>query len=152
MDDPLQLDRQVCFALSAAARQVVSLYKPVLEPLGLTHPQYLVMLALWEKSPRRLNDISDTLRLEPGTVSPIVKRLEDAGLVTREKAADDERALAIRLTADGLALREQALNVPPAIVARLGMSIAELEAARDVLTGLLEASRPAEQSDVAAAD
>src|SRR5690348_10949992 len=103
--DPLALDRQVCFALAAASRAVIGLYRPVLEPLGLTHPQYLVMLALWERSPRTVRDLADTLYLEPATLSPLLKRLEQAGLVARTRNASDERALDVSLTAEGVALR-----------------------------------------------
>src|SRR3954471_10486782 len=95
--DPLALDRQVCFALAVAAREVVALYRPVLEPLGLTHPQYLVMLALWERDCRSLRDLAETLALDPGTLSPLVKRLEAAGLVRRERDRTDERLLAVTL-------------------------------------------------------
>lgn len=139
--DPLALDRQVCFALAATSRSVVALYRPVLEPLGLTHPQYLVMLALWERSPRRVGDIGDALLLEPATLSPLLKRLEAAGYVTRRRDPDDERALAVGLTDAGAALRERALGVPGRIVERLGMTLAELESTRDALTRLLDASR-----------
>ncbi|WBU37197.1 MarR family winged helix-turn-helix transcriptional regulator [Homoserinibacter sp. YIM 151385] len=141
--DPLALDRQVCFALVATARSVVGVYKPVLEPLGLTHPQYLVMLALWERSPRTLRDVAEALSLEPATLSPLVKRLEAAGLLSRERRAGDERSLDIRLTDAGVALRERALEVPGQVVARLGLGLDELEATRDALTRLLEASRGA---------
>jgi MarR family transcriptional regulator, organic hydroperoxide resistance regulator len=138
--DPLALDRQVCFALAAASRSVIALYRPVLEPLGLTHPQYLVMLALWERSPRTVRDISGTLVLEPATLSPLLKRLESAGLVTRTRKADDERALDVELTAAGRALRSQAEAVPGQIVKRLGMQMSELETTRDALTRLLAAA------------
>lgn len=139
--DPLALDRQVCFALAAASRSVIALYRPVLEPLGLTHPQYLVMLALWERSPRRVGDLSDELLLEAATLSPLLRRLEIAGLISRAKDPSDERALAVELTDAGRALRERALAVPGQVVERLGLPVADLEHARDVLTGLLEASR-----------
>jgi DNA-binding MarR family transcriptional regulator len=141
MTDPLALDRQVCFALAAASRTVIGLYRPVLEPLGLTHPQYLVMLALWERSPRTVTDIGSTLYLEPATLSPLLKRLETAGLITRARSTVDERALDVALTESGVALREHALTVPPQIVSRLGMPVSELEAARDTLTRLIEAAR-----------
>jgi DNA-binding MarR family transcriptional regulator len=141
--DPLALDRQVCFALAAASRSVIALYRPVLEPLGLTHPQYLVMLALWERSPRRSVDLSDALLLEPATLSPLLRRLESAGLLRRAKDPSDDRALAVSLTDAGVALREKALAVPGQVVERLGLPIADLEHARDVLTALLDASRAA---------
>jgi DNA-binding MarR family transcriptional regulator len=138
--DALALDRQVCFALAAASRSVIALYRPVLEPLGLTHPQYLVMLALWERSPRKVRDIGDALWLEPATLSPLLKRLEGAGLITRTRKKDDERALDVELTPAGRALRARALAVPGQIVARLGMDVAELEAIRDSLTRMLAAA------------
>ncbi|CAN5248389.1 MarR family transcriptional regulator [Frigoribacterium sp. UYMn621] len=138
--DPLALDRQVCFALAAASRSVIALYRPVLQPLGLTHPQYLVMLALWQRSPRTVSDISATLLLEPATLSPLLKRLEAAGLVTRARSATDERALDVRLTEDGAALRARAEAVPPQIVERLGMPVTELERIRDDLTKLIAAA------------
>lgn len=138
--DPLALDRQVCFALAVASRTVISVYRPVLEPLGLTHPQYLVMLALWERSPRTVADVSSALLLEPATASPLLKRLEAAGLVTRERSTTDDRALAVGLTAKGQALRSEAGKVPGKIVERLGMSASELESVRDVLTGLIAAA------------
>jgi DNA-binding MarR family transcriptional regulator len=140
MQDPLALDRQVCFALAAASRSVIGLYRPVLEPLGLTHPQYLVMLALWERSPRRVRDLSDDLRLEPATLSPLLKRLESAGLLQRLRDADDERALKVTLTEKGRALRAEAEAVPLQIIERLGMTVEELEAMRDGLLTLLAAT------------
>jgi DNA-binding MarR family transcriptional regulator len=138
--DPLALDRQVCFALAAASRSVIGLYRPVLEPMGLTHPQYLVMLALWERSPRTVRDIGEALHLEPATLSPLLKRLEAAGLLTRARNPKDDRALDVSLTPAGQALRSDAEKVPGQIVERLGMSVAELEDIRDGLTRLLAAS------------
>lgn len=141
--DPLALDRQVCFALVTTARRVVSIYGPVLEPLGLTHPQYLVMLALWERSPRRLRELADALYLEPATLSPLLKRLEAAGLIQRRRDPDDDRALAVSLTPAGVALRERALAVPGQIMERLGVGVAELERMRDALNGILAATNEA---------
>jgi DNA-binding MarR family transcriptional regulator len=141
LDDPLRLDRQVCFALSVAARSVVALYRPVLEPMGLTHPQYLVMLALWERSPRSVKDLSTALALDPGTLSPLLKRLESAGLVTRRRDRSDERVLAVTLTEAGQRLRAEAEKVPPAIIARLGMDVPELENLHAALTRLITAAR-----------
>jgi DNA-binding MarR family transcriptional regulator len=138
--DPLALDRQVCFALAAASRTVIGLYRPVLEPLGLTHPQYLVMLSLWERSPRTLRDIGDALALEPATLSPLLKRLESAGLITRARKVEDERSLDVELTPAGRELRAKAVAVPAQIGKRLGMPVAELEATRDALTRLLAAA------------
>jgi len=138
--DPLALERQVCFALAAASRSVIAVYRPVLEPMGLTHPQYLVMLALWERSPRSARDIADALLLEPATLTPLLKRLELAGLIARDRSDVDVRALAVRLTPAGVALRAEAEKVPAQIVERLGVDIDELERVRDSLTNLISAA------------
>ena len=132
-DDMLTLDSQLCFALVTAARNVVSIYRPILEPLGLTHPQYLVMLALWEESPRTLNDLADALAMEPATASPLVKRLEGMGLVARQRSTTDERRLDIVVTPEGKALRARALEVPPAVIEATGMSMDELASLRESL-------------------
>jgi DNA-binding MarR family transcriptional regulator len=132
-DDLLKLEHQLCFAIVTAARNVVSIYRPVLEPLGLTHPQYLVMLALWERSPRTLGEIAEELAFDPATASPLVKRLEAQGLLRRSRRADDERRLDIDLTEAGRALREQALAVPGQIMERVGMTVDEVAALRDAL-------------------
>jgi DNA-binding MarR family transcriptional regulator len=141
--DPLELERQVCFALSVAARSVLGIYRPVLEPMGLTHPQYLVMLALWGKSPLAVKELIEVLQLDGPTLSPMLKRLETAGLVTRTRDPRDERQVRVALTGQGQVLRREALNVPPAIVAKLGMSLGELEGLREGLTALNEAARRA---------
>jgi DNA-binding MarR family transcriptional regulator len=138
--DSLALDRQVCFALATANRSVIAVYRPVLEAIGLTHPQYLVMLALWERSPRTVRDIGDALLLDPATLSPLLKRLEAAGLITRARNARDDRALDIELTAEGRALRAQAEAVPGTIVKRLGLPLDELERMRDSLARLIAAA------------
>lgn len=139
-DNPLALERQVCFALAVAAREVIALYRPVLEPLGLTHPQYLVMLALWERDPRSLRDLAETLALDPGTLSPLVKRLEAAGLVQRERDRADERLLAVTLTAQGRRLRREAEKVPGRIIARLGLPVSDLEHLNAVLHAVIKAA------------
>ncbi len=139
--DPLALDRQVCFALAATSRSVIGLYRPILEPLGLTHPQYLVMLALWERSPRSARDIADALYLEPPTRSPLLRRLEAVGYLTRSRNPDDERELRVELTEHGVRLRERAVAVPGQVVERLGVPVSMLEEARDRLTDLLAATR-----------
>jgi DNA-binding MarR family transcriptional regulator len=141
--DPLALERQVCFALAVAARNVIALYRPVLEPMGLTHPQYLVMLALWGHEPLSVKDLSGLIALDPGTLSPLLKRLEAAGLVTRDRDPRDERNLAVALTAKGRDLRAQAEQVPPAIVERLGLPVAELERLHAALTTVIAAAAPA---------
>ena len=140
-EDLLALDRQVCFALAVASRSVIALYRPLLDPMGITHPQYLVLLALWEGSPLSVKQLSRLLQLDPGTLSPLLKRLEAIGYVTRRRDPRDERALAVELTADGRALREQALRVPPAVMERLGMSAQELKALHRSLTQVIAAAR-----------
>jgi DNA-binding MarR family transcriptional regulator len=141
--DPLALERQVCFALSVAARNVVAVYRPWLEPMGLTHPQYLVMLALWQHGPLAVKDLSRLLQLDPGTMSPLIKRLETAGLLRRDRDPRDERALAISLTDRGRALRADAERIPAGIVERLGMDLAELTALQQALTRVIAASQAA---------
>ena len=132
-DEFLRLENQLCFALVTAARNVVAIYRPILEPLGLTHPQYLVMLALWERSPRTLNDLAADLAMEPATASPLVKRLESDGLVARERSTEDERRLDISLPDAGRALRERALEVPAQVMSAVGMDVHEVSALRDGL-------------------
>ncbi len=132
--DPLALENQVCFALAVAARTVISVYKPLLEPMNLTHPQYLVMLALWEKAPRSLRELADELALEAATLSPLVKRLEAQGLVTRSRRNGDERTLDVGLTSGGVELREKALDVPRQVMASVGADAASLLALRDALS------------------
>ena len=141
--DLLALDRQVCFALAVASRNVIGLYRPLLEPMGLTHPQYLVMLALWQHSPvsvRRLSELARRLSLEPATLSPLLKRLEGSGMVTRQRDPRDDRALAVSLTPRGMAARAGAEQIPAAILERLGMGLGELEDLRDSLNRLIEAT------------
>jgi MarR family transcriptional regulator, organic hydroperoxide resistance regulator len=140
VEDPLALERQVCFALSIASRNVVAVYRPLLEPMGLTHPQYLVMLALWGRAPLSVKELSRLLALEPATLSPLLKRLEAIGYVTRSRDAADERQLAVTLTEAGAALRERALDIPPAVVERLGMSLDELHDLHAVLTRVIAAT------------
>jgi len=141
--DPLALERQVCFALSIAARSVLSVYRPLLEPMGVTHPQYLVMLALWGQSPLSVKELGEMLQLDAPTLSPLLKRLESAGLLTRTREPTDERQLRIELTEKGRDMRDDALRVPPSVVAKLGMSLAELEDLHRALTGLNDAARRA---------
>ncbi len=140
--DLLRLDQQVCFALAVASRNVIALYRPILEPMRLTHPQYLVMLALWGESPLTVKQLGGLLSLEPATLSPLLKRLEAGGLVARQRRSDDERALAVSLTAEGLALRHRALDVPAQVIERLGMTLAELQDLHATLTRVIAATSP----------
>jgi DNA-binding MarR family transcriptional regulator len=142
-EDMMALERQVCFALSVAARNVVAVYRPVLEPLGLTHPQYLVMLALWQHGPLSVKELSRLLQLDPGTLSPLLKRLESSGLLRRERDSKDQRNLALTLTDKGTALRAQAEKIPAGIVERLGMPVEELMDLQGALTRVIAASQQA---------
>ena len=139
--DPLALERQGCFALSVASRTVLGIYRPLLEPMGLTHPQYLVMLALWGTSPLSVKQIGELLQLDSATLSPMIKRLAAAGLITRMRSASDERQLEVALTDAGRALRDEAEKIPPAVVARLGMPIEELERLHRTLTKVIRAAQ-----------
>ncbi|MEV7397794.1 MarR family transcriptional regulator [Aeromicrobium sp. NPDC092404] len=141
MDDPLALEEQVCFALAVASRSVVASYRAVLEPLGLTHPQYLAMLALWQHGPLSVKALGERLHLEPATVSPLVKRLEQADLVTRTRSSSDERSIEVALTPGGKALRRKALKVPPEMLARFGMSVDDLHATNAVLHRIIAAAQ-----------
>jgi DNA-binding MarR family transcriptional regulator len=138
--DLLALENQVCFALVVASRSVLSLYRPVLEPLGLTHPQYLVMLALWSEDGRSVGTLASTLALEPATLSPLLKRLESAGLVVRRRSTTDERVLVIGLTDAGRALRSEAEAIPQRIAASLGMDPAQLASLRSALQTVTDAA------------
>jgi DNA-binding MarR family transcriptional regulator len=147
--DALQLERQVCFALVVASRSVLGIYRPLLEPLGLTHPQYLVMLALWGESPLSVGDIGSLLDLDTPTLSPLLKRLASAGLITRTRSEEDERKVNVGLTQQGRDLRQLALKVPPAIVAQLGIPIPELELLHAALTKVITASHAVGTMDAA---
>ena len=136
----LALENQVCFALAVASRSVNAIYRPILEPLDLTHPQYLVMLALWEQSPRSVRELGDALALDPATLSPLLKRLEALGYVSRRRSTDDERVLEITATEAGTALRARAEAIPPQVIDRLGMSLDELDALRSALHRVIDAA------------
>ena len=146
--DTLALEQQVCFALAVTNRAVLSIYRPLLEPLGLTHPQYLVKLALWDHqkestdddAPLSVKQIAATLQLDSATLSPMLKRLQTLGLIARNRSTADERSTHIELTDDGRALRERALAIPAAVVARLGVDLAELDEQRQRLTSINSAA------------
>ncbi|WP_166979537.1 MarR family winged helix-turn-helix transcriptional regulator [Paramicrobacterium fandaimingii] len=143
VDDPLALESQLCFALAVASRTVIDAYRSELEPLNLTHPQYLVMLALWEHGTLSLSGLGDLLMLEAATLSPMVKRLERVGYVRRTRNPLDERQLAIELTDDGHELRERAKQVPIAMGAKFQMTPGDVEKLRDAVSGVISAARAA---------
>ncbi|HET8848444.1 MAG TPA: MarR family transcriptional regulator [Marinobacter sp.] len=125
--DLLTLDRQMCFALYSASLAMTRLYKPFLECLGLTYPQYLVMLLLWEQDNVSVSDLKARLFLDYGTLTPLLKRLEKQELITRYRSADDERQVRVQLTRQGKALRQTAQGVPERVMAASGCSIGEIE-------------------------
>ncbi|WP_461173826.1 MarR family transcriptional regulator [Arthrobacter sp. Z1-9] len=145
-DNDLLLEHQLCFALTVASRSVVGAYKPVLEKLNLTHPQYLVMLCLWESSPRTVRNISDALAQEPATISPLLRRLEASGLISRRRVDGNERALAVDLTPEGAALRQEALNVPGTMMERLGLNRRQVSELHASMMGLIAATSQSRQA------
>ncbi|MFO0627651.1 MAG: MarR family transcriptional regulator [Polyangiales bacterium] len=140
--DALRLDQQLCFALYAASRAMVRAYGPLLAPLGLTYPQYLVLLVLWERDGLTVSQLGERLALDSGTLTPLLKRLEAQGLVARRRSVDDERVVHLDLTAAGRALRAKARLVPAQVACRVGYDPAragaldELAALRDALRAL----------------
>jgi len=135
-DQLLRLDNQICFAVYSAAHAFNRVYKPLLDRLGLTYPQYLVMLSLWERDGVPLKDIGERLFLDSGTLTPLLKRLETAGLVKRTRSTEDERQVLIALTPQGQALKEKARNVPQSILEASDCSVAELVALKSEIVSL----------------
>ena len=133
---PLTLDEQPCFALFTTANAVVRGYRDLLDPLGLTYTQYLVMLSLWERDGVSLHELSAHTRLDSPTLTPVVKRLQGKDLLTRIRAEDDVRRLAISLTPDGLGLRERARSIPDAMLCRVGLSPEDERALGRLLAGI----------------
>ncbi|HEU0035865.1 MAG TPA: MarR family transcriptional regulator [Kofleriaceae bacterium] len=136
MADLLHLEDQLCFALYTASRAMTAVYAPVLEPLGLTYPQYLVMLVLWDHDGERVSVIGERLHLDSATLTPLLKRLEAAGLVERRRSTVDERVVEVFLTAAGKRLKRRASDVPKCLFERSGMTVAELAKLRAQLTEL----------------
>ena len=133
------LDSQLCFSLYATSMAVSRIYKPLLDRLGITYPQYLVLLALWEGDGRAINSIAARLGLESSTVTPLVKRLESAGLVTRARNPEDERQLQVRLTERGVGLQEECGCLAETLIARSGMVLKRLAALNEEIKTLREA-------------
>lgn len=129
----LRLDNQLCFALYGAANRMTRLYRPMLDALGLTYPQYLAMLVLWEASPRTVGALGEALDLDSSTLTPLLKRLEAGGLVTRDRDPEDERRVIIALTDKGRALRDQAVSIPEKLFCALDMPLDAVGALRDRL-------------------
>jgi MarR family transcriptional regulator, organic hydroperoxide resistance regulator len=137
------LDEQLCFALYAASRAMTSCYRPMLDALDLTYPQYLVLLVLWERGDATVTGIGQALHLETGTLSPLLKRLEAAGLITRRRQADDERSVLVSLTEEGRGLEAQVAQAQVRVGVATGMSRHELAELRGVLNRLADQLRGA---------
>lgn len=136
--DPLLLDNQLCYALYAAAHRMTKSYRPMLERMGLTYPQYLVLLVLWENDGITVSEIGRRLRLDSGTLTPVLKRLESGGLLNRSRRQSDEREVEIALTDQGRALRAEAVAVRQSVMCQLNMSEPEIQAMRADLNALIE--------------
>lgn len=135
------LEEQICFALYSASRALTSRYRELLEPLGITYPQYLTMLVLWENGSATVSGLGDRLHLDSGTLSPLLRRLEQSGLITRTRELDDERVVRIGLTPAGSDLRSAAASVPEAICEATGLSLDDLMGLRDQVTQVAESVR-----------
>jgi DNA-binding MarR family transcriptional regulator len=125
-DQALLLDNQLCFALYSASLAMTKVYKPLLDPLGLTYPQYLAMLVLWERDSLTVSELGERLSLDSGTLTPLLKRLEAAGLVQRARSSEDERRVLVSATAAGRKLRARALKVPACLLRATGCTVSEL--------------------------
>jgi DNA-binding MarR family transcriptional regulator len=134
--EALRLDNQLCYALYAATNRMTRLYQPLLAELGLTYPQYLVLLVLWEQAPRSVGAIGAALDLDSGTLTPLLKRLEAAGVVTRTRDPADERRVIVALTKHGLHLRDRAVAIPGQLACRVPLEREEALALRDQLKQL----------------
>jgi len=144
MHEVLRLDNQLCFALYAASKAVTQAYQPLLAELGITYPQYLALLVLWEKDHLLVKEIGDRLELDSGTLTPLLKRLENQGLVVRERQQDDQRQVRIRLSSAGRALERKALSIPKQLACRYAKSSAAVHEAsqlREVLNDLRQRLR-----------
>ncbi|WP_172296389.1 MarR family winged helix-turn-helix transcriptional regulator [Pseudoruegeria sp. HB172150] len=145
--DPLTLDRQICFPLYAASNLLTRKYREVLAPLGLTYPQYLVMLVLWERAPRSVGELGEKLHLDSGTLTPLLKRMEAAGHVRRSRDPRDERRVQVELTDAGRALKEKAAHVPETLFGAFGMTAEEIEDLRIKVQGVVRHLSDAETDE-----
>ena len=138
----LKLENQLCFPLYAASRQVINLYTPYLKPLGLTYTQYLMLLVLWEEREATVGDLCRKLYLDNGTVSPVIKKMEKDGLLTRCRLPEDERVVRVCITEQGMALRESVKDIPSQIGSCLSVSKEDAQCLHRLLYGLLESDKP----------
>lgn len=139
-EDALKLERQLCFPLYAASRQVIRMYKPHLDPLGLTYTQYIVLLVLWEENPMTVKALGEKLFLDSGTLTPLLKKLESSQIIKRERSIEDERSVIIHLTSEGLALKAKCVEIPYKIGNCLNMPMADIHQLHRLLYELLKDS------------
>ncbi|RJP76243.1 MAG: MarR family transcriptional regulator [Desulfobacteraceae bacterium] len=144
-NDLLKLDSQLCFAIYACSRSLTRLYRPLLNQLGITYPQYLVMLVLWENSPQSVTGLGERLFLDSGTLTPLLKRMESNGLVERIRSREDERKVLIKVTEKGEILKEKAFEVPEKLFCRSGLTVEEFFRMKADLGRLLERLRNHEE-------
>lgn len=137
MKHDLQLDQQLCFPVYALSREITAMYRPILDELGITYPQYLVLLVLWEEKQQTVNQLGEKLRLDSGTLTPLLKRLEQKGIVGRKRSTTDERVVNISLTTDGEALRNKAVCIPEQLVGSLNVTHEELVQLRSIINKIL---------------
>ena len=151
--DQLELDRQLCFALYAASRSVMHTYGPLLDDLGLTYPQYITLLVLWEEAdqPMTVGAVGRRLRLDTGTLTPLLKRLERMGLIRRVRDTADERRVLVELTDEGMAVREEAASIPRRLIQQTGLSVNDVVDLRSQLVQLIDQLDHADQERVSAA-
>ena len=141
----LHLDNQLCFPLYAASREITGMYQPFLQKIGLTYPQYLILLVLWERDGRSVMEIAGELHLNSNTVTPLLKRMEAAGILRRERSAEDERRVMVQLSEKGRELRQQATSIPFSLAEKLGerLSIEEMQALKRILPKIFQGDEPA---------
>ncbi len=137
MKDLLQLKEQVCFPVYALSREITQHYRPLLDELGLTYPQYLVLLVLWENKKQTVNQLGEKLRLDTGTLTPLLKRMEQKNIISRNRSSQDERVVEITLTDTGNALSEKAKSIPMKMIASMGISLDDLEALKRIANKIL---------------
>lgn len=146
--DYLRLDDQLCFPLCLAARLVVNAYRPMLEELGITYPQYLVLMVLWENDGRSVNAIGERLHLDSGTLTPLLKRMEKQGLVLRRRNPEDDRVVESFLTGDAKALKKRAQRVPVQLLCNAGLDLPEVQSLKRVIEGLVERLLPLQSGEL----
>ncbi|WP_437918152.1 MarR family winged helix-turn-helix transcriptional regulator [Sphingobacterium sp. LRF_L2] len=137
MENHLKLENQTCFPLYVLSREIIRVYRPLLEEIDLTYPQYLVLMVLWEQGKQTVNQIGDKLYLDSGTLTPLLKRLESKGLIQRTRSAKDERVVSISLTSEGEALQLAANGIPAKLVEKLDLSIEELRSLKELTCKIL---------------